>query len=150
LVESGRGLILGCYPGIRLEELRKTTITSIRIAGLWDRESNPRPPEYEVGVLITRPRRSVYTVSCNVYFSSHNILKRPVKLSSSLFQGNKPLLACSDLMHLGASSVVCPDFLCLFVHIFLNKFGDLDLGFRFTCCIHSVTFSSFNVSSSVL
>jgi hypothetical protein len=36
---------------------------------------------------------------------------------SSYFQGNRPLLACSGLILHGASSVVCPDFLFLLVHI---------------------------------
>jgi hypothetical protein len=38
--------------------LRKTTKTSIRIAGRQDRGSNPGPPEYKAGVLTTRPRIS--------------------------------------------------------------------------------------------
>jgi hypothetical protein len=46
------------YAGIRLEELRKTTKTSISIAGRRDRDLKLGPPEYEAGVLITRPRRS--------------------------------------------------------------------------------------------
>jgi hypothetical protein len=37
--------------------------------------------------------------------------------SSSRFQGNRPLLACSGLILPGVSSVVCPDFLWLLVHI---------------------------------
>jgi len=46
--------ILRYYPGIRLEGLRKTTKTSIRIAGRRGRDSNPGPPEYEAGVLTTK------------------------------------------------------------------------------------------------
>jgi hypothetical protein len=42
-----------------LEGLKKTTKTSIRVAGRRGPESNPGPPEYEVGVLTTRPRRAV-------------------------------------------------------------------------------------------
>jgi hypothetical protein len=60
LVGSGRGLILGYYPVIRLEGLRKTTKISIRIAGHRGREFNPGPPECVSGVLTTRPRRSVF------------------------------------------------------------------------------------------
>jgi hypothetical protein len=46
------------YPSISLEALKKTTKkTSITIAVRRSRESNPEPPAYEVGVLITRPRR---------------------------------------------------------------------------------------------
>jgi hypothetical protein len=54
LIGSGRGLILRYYVGIRLEGLRKPTYTSTRIAGRRGRESNPEPPEYQVGVLIFR------------------------------------------------------------------------------------------------
>jgi hypothetical protein len=57
---SGRGLILRYYPGIRLVGLRKTTTKEpIRIASRRGRELNPGPPQYEVGVLTTQPRRSV-------------------------------------------------------------------------------------------
>jgi hypothetical protein len=59
LVGSGRGLILRYYLGIRLEELKKKLKPSIRIAGRQGRESNPGNPEYDVGVLTNRPRRSV-------------------------------------------------------------------------------------------
>jgi hypothetical protein len=55
-VRSGRGLILRYYPGIRLEGLKKNT-NSIRMTGR--RVLNPGPPEYEAGVVTTRPRRSV-------------------------------------------------------------------------------------------
>jgi hypothetical protein len=51
LVGSGRGIILKYYPGIRLEGLRITTKTSIRIAGRRGRDLNPGTPEYEAGVL---------------------------------------------------------------------------------------------------
>jgi hypothetical protein len=47
------------YPGIRLEGLRKTTKTLNQYTQSPGRESNPKPPEYEIGVLTTRPRRSV-------------------------------------------------------------------------------------------
>jgi hypothetical protein len=47
---SDGGLILRYYPSSRLEELRKTTTTSVRIASIQGRESKPGPPEYEVGV----------------------------------------------------------------------------------------------------
>jgi hypothetical protein len=49
---SGRSLILRYYPGIRLEGLRNTTKTSIRVAGLRVRDSNPGPPEYELVVAL--------------------------------------------------------------------------------------------------
>jgi hypothetical protein len=60
LVGSGRGLILRYYPGIRLEGLRKTTKKWVRLAGRRSRKCNPVPPEYEAGVLTTRPLRSVF------------------------------------------------------------------------------------------
>jgi hypothetical protein len=44
---------------MRLKRLRKPRKTSIRIGGRQGQESNPGPPEYQVGVLATRPRRSV-------------------------------------------------------------------------------------------
>jgi hypothetical protein len=62
LVESCRGLILRYCPSIRLEGLRKITKISIRIAGHRGLESKPGPPKYELGVLTTRPRRSVIKV----------------------------------------------------------------------------------------
>jgi hypothetical protein len=76
---------------------------------------------------------------------------------SSHFQESRPLLACSGLIHSRASSVVCPDFLCLLVHTFSTGF-DIDLSIRFTCCIYSVlitcnfvyNLSYFNISSLVL
>jgi hypothetical protein len=58
----GRKLLypnLRYYPGIYLEGLRKTTKTlsqGSRSSGL---DLNSQPPEYEVAVLTTRPRRSV-------------------------------------------------------------------------------------------
>jgi hypothetical protein len=56
LVGSTGGLILSYYPGIRMERLRKTTKTSVRIGGSRGRESNPGPPEYKVGLLTTELR----------------------------------------------------------------------------------------------
>jgi hypothetical protein len=52
LLGTGLGLILRYFPVIRLEGLRKTTKTSITVAG--GQESNLRPTEYEAGLLITR------------------------------------------------------------------------------------------------
>jgi hypothetical protein len=52
---NGPGLTSRYYLGIRLEELRKTTKTPQE-----GRDLNPGAPEYEVGVLTTRPRRSIY------------------------------------------------------------------------------------------
>jgi hypothetical protein len=54
-----RGLILRYYPGIRLEELRKSTKTLSQDCPSPGRDSNPGTPEYEAGVLSTRPRRLV-------------------------------------------------------------------------------------------
>jgi hypothetical protein len=59
LVRSGHGLILRYYLGICLEGRRKTPKTSIRITGRRGRKSNPWTPEFEVGVLTTRPWRMV-------------------------------------------------------------------------------------------
>jgi hypothetical protein len=47
--------MLRYYPGIRLEGLRKTRKTSIRIAVLRGRDLKPGPLEYEAGVLTTQP-----------------------------------------------------------------------------------------------
>jgi hypothetical protein len=66
--------LLKYYAGIYLEGLRETTKTSMRIAGLRGRESNPRRTEYEVGVLTTRPRRSIWgrveLLACVLYNST--------------------------------------------------------------------------------
>jgi hypothetical protein len=47
------------YPGIRLGGLRKTTKNLSQGSRSPGRDLNPGPPEYEAGVLTTRPRRSV-------------------------------------------------------------------------------------------
>jgi hypothetical protein len=56
LIGSGRGLILRYYPDIRLEVPRKSTKNFSQ--GSWSsgRDSNPGPPEYEAGLLISQPR----------------------------------------------------------------------------------------------
>jgi hypothetical protein len=56
---SGRGLILRYYPGIRLDGLRKTTTKFNQGSRSPSRKLNLGPPEYEAGVLATRPRRLV-------------------------------------------------------------------------------------------
>jgi hypothetical protein len=57
---NSRGVILRHFPSIYLEGLRKTTKTSVRIAGRsLCRDLNPGPPKYEAGVLTTRQRCSV-------------------------------------------------------------------------------------------
>jgi hypothetical protein len=55
----GRGIIWGYYSGIRPEELWKTTTNLSQNSLSPGRDFNPGPPEYEAGVLTTRPRRSV-------------------------------------------------------------------------------------------
>jgi hypothetical protein len=55
---SDLGLIVRLYPGIRLDGLRKTTKSRSQDKRSPGRDLNPRPPEYEAGVLTTRPRRS--------------------------------------------------------------------------------------------
>jgi hypothetical protein len=47
------------YPGTGLEGLRKITKNLSHDSRSPGRVFNPRPPEYEAGVLTTRPRRSV-------------------------------------------------------------------------------------------
>jgi hypothetical protein len=59
LVGSGRGLILRYYPDIRLEGLRKTTKHLSQDSQSPSRDLIAGPPAFEVGVLTTRPRRSV-------------------------------------------------------------------------------------------
>jgi hypothetical protein len=56
---SNRGLILRYYPGIRMEELRKTTKMLSQDSQFLGRGLNPGHPVYEAGVLTTRPQRSV-------------------------------------------------------------------------------------------
>jgi hypothetical protein len=41
------------YPGIRLDRLRKITKTLCQDSRSLGQDSNPGPPEYEVGVLTT-------------------------------------------------------------------------------------------------
>jgi hypothetical protein len=55
--ESGHGLILRCYRGIHLKELRKNTKNLSQDKGCLVRDLNPEPPEYEAQVLTTQPRR---------------------------------------------------------------------------------------------
>jgi hypothetical protein len=59
LKESGRGLILRYYPGIRMEGLRKTTINLSHDSRSLGPDLNLKPHEYKAGVLTTRPGRSV-------------------------------------------------------------------------------------------
>jgi hypothetical protein len=63
---GGCDLILGHCPSIRLERLRQTTKNLIRMSGRQCPESNPKPPEYEVGVLTTRPLLSVATLNVHL------------------------------------------------------------------------------------
>jgi hypothetical protein len=56
---SGLGLILRCCHGICLERLRKTTKTLTHDSLSPGRGLNPRPFEYESGMLNTRARRLV-------------------------------------------------------------------------------------------
>jgi hypothetical protein len=56
---SGSNLIFRYYPGMSLEVLRKST-NNLSQDGLSPyRDLNPEPPEYEAGVLTTRPRRLI-------------------------------------------------------------------------------------------
>jgi hypothetical protein len=56
---SGRGIILRCFPGIRLDGLRKTTKPLSQDSRSPSRDLNPVHPKYETGILTTRPRSSV-------------------------------------------------------------------------------------------
>jgi hypothetical protein len=56
---SGRGLIFRYYSGSHLEGLRKTKINLDQDSRSPGRNLNLGPPEYEAGILTTRPRRSV-------------------------------------------------------------------------------------------
>jgi hypothetical protein len=56
---SGRGIILMHCPGICLELLGKTTINLSQDSRSPGRYFNPGPPEYEAGLLTTRPLCSV-------------------------------------------------------------------------------------------
>jgi hypothetical protein len=47
-------------PGIRLEQLRKTTKNLSQDRRSAGRDLNPGAPEYEARLLATRPRRSVF------------------------------------------------------------------------------------------
>jgi hypothetical protein len=48
------------YPGIRLEGAEENYENLSQDSRYPGRYFNPRPPEYEAGVLTTRPRRMVY------------------------------------------------------------------------------------------
>jgi hypothetical protein len=56
---SGHGQTFWYYPGICLEELKKTTKTLSKDSRSPGSDLIPGPPEYEEGVLTTRPRRLV-------------------------------------------------------------------------------------------
>jgi hypothetical protein len=60
-VGSDRDLILRYYSGIRLKGLNNTTKNLTQASMSPGPRFEPGPPEYEVGVLITQPRRSVGT-----------------------------------------------------------------------------------------
>jgi hypothetical protein len=68
LVGSGCDLIWRYCLGISLEGVRKTKKNSIGTAGRRGRESNPRPPDYDLRVLTTRPRWRGWSGYCR---SSH-------------------------------------------------------------------------------
>jgi hypothetical protein len=56
---SGRGLILMYCPVISLEGLLKTKKNLIHDSRSPERGINPGVPDYEAGVLTTRPRHSI-------------------------------------------------------------------------------------------
>jgi hypothetical protein len=57
--ESGHGPNLRYYPGLCLEVLSKNTRNLSQDSQSLGRELDPGPPEYNAGVLTTRPRHSV-------------------------------------------------------------------------------------------
>jgi hypothetical protein len=57
---GGRGLSFKLLSSIRLEERKENTKILSQDNRSPGRDLNPVPPEYEAGVLTTRPRRSVY------------------------------------------------------------------------------------------
>jgi hypothetical protein len=58
LGRTDRNLMLRFYPGNRLEGLRKTKKIISQDNRSPGRDLNPGPPEYEAGMLTTRPRSS--------------------------------------------------------------------------------------------
>jgi hypothetical protein len=64
---SGRGLILMHYPGICLEG-QSTTTTILNEDNQSRQDLNPELPEYDAGVLATRPRRLVFWDNVSVLF----------------------------------------------------------------------------------
>jgi hypothetical protein len=62
------GLILGYYPGIRPERLRKITKNVSQGSGFQGRDLKPAPPLDEAGVLINPPRRSVINCPQQCFF----------------------------------------------------------------------------------
>jgi hypothetical protein len=62
--------VAGYYSGIRLEGLRKTTKTSIRIAGRRGRDFNPGPSKYEAGVATTTFGEIFRVVAVFIYVKS--------------------------------------------------------------------------------
>jgi hypothetical protein len=80
--ESGRGLILRYYLGIRLEKVTETMKKLSQYNQSLVRDLNPRPVEYDAGALTTRYRRSVvtfkYKLVPNVFIASFV----PVSLNS--------------------------------------------------------------------
>jgi hypothetical protein len=62
MVGSGCDLILRYNPGIHLEGLRKTMKNLNQVSRSWGRDLNTDPPEYDSGVLTTRPQCSVAAV----------------------------------------------------------------------------------------
>jgi hypothetical protein len=64
--EAAVASFLGCYPGIRLEGLRKTT-KNVQDSQSSDRNLNQGPLEHEAEILTIRPRRSL-RYGVNIHF----------------------------------------------------------------------------------
>jgi hypothetical protein len=79
--ESWSGLILMYSLGICLEGLRKTTNTPSQDGQAPGQNLSPVPPEYETGVLTTRPRRSVLAHTDH-FKTYHKFTSLPIHHSS--------------------------------------------------------------------
>jgi hypothetical protein len=73
------------YLDIFLEELRKTTKSLSQDRRSSGRDLNPKSPEYEVGMLISKPRHSM----CYGYFFSYKFIHIATRLIMLLLTGVK-------------------------------------------------------------
>jgi hypothetical protein len=83
---SGRGLVLRYFPGIYLEGLKKYTKILNQDERPLDRHVNPGLPQYEAGMLNTRPSR---LVAAHYRYSPSSYLLYVRQLSDSPNWGSK-------------------------------------------------------------